>query len=212
MTKKFACVLIILYVALLLCSCSTYKCDINAVKQAIINITIEYEHFSTKCLGTAVYADGYILTTAHSFEQTYDQDYISSYCTINTQKYALTIISIDYHNDLALLQCKYEFDSTLTYKENPISGGDKLYLATDNVPNHPLYKATVVNYEQVIDYVTYSRSLISITTNACYGDSGAPIIDAKGNIIGILCAKLISSENTYFAVKSQTIQQFLEDI
>lgn len=212
MTKKFACVLIILYVALLLASCSTSKCNINDIKQAIINITVEYENFYTQCLGTAVYADGYILTTAHSFAQTYDQTYISSYCTINAQKYALTIISIDSHNDLALLQCEYEFHSTLTYKQNTISDGDKLYLVTDNVPNHPLYKATAVSYQQIIEYSTYSRSLISITTNACYGDSGAPVVDTKGEIIGILCAKLISCDNTYFAIKSQTIQQFLEDI
>lgn len=213
MTKKFAFVVIILYVSLIITSCNAYGSkEIDSIKQTIINVTVEYANFSTKCLGTAVYADGYILTTAHSFFDTYDNIYISSYCNIKGEKYALQVISIDHHNDLALLKCEYRFVSVATYKEHLVNDGDKLYLATDDITTHGLYEAKVINFNQDIDYDSYSRNLISITTDACYGDSGAPIIDTKGNIIGILCAKLVKDNNTFFVIKSQTIQEFLEDI
>lgn len=213
MIKKINIIAVIIYVTLLIATCTTYKKDnINLVKLSILNITIEYEDFDTKCLGTVAYADGYILTTAHSFIDTYSQSYISSYCNINCKKYVLNIISIDRHNDLALLKCDYNFSSTVAYIDQNTNCGDKLYLATDNVLMHNMIKATVVSNNQYIEYASYSRNLISINTNACFGDSGSPLIDSKGNIVGILCAKLKTDDNIFFVIKSQTIRLFLEDI
>ena len=212
MAKKFSFLSVILYLTLILSSCSAYNDSITDIKDTIVDITVQYENVSKKCMGIAVYADGYILSTAHSFIDTYQGNYISSYCNINNAKYALEVIVTDKQNDLVLLKCTYQFTRTALFNNNSSYAKNRLYLATDNIKSHPPYEVTILNTSQIIEYSNYSRELISISANACYGDSGAPLIDNKGNIIGILCAKLSSDNNTYFAVKSTTITKFLESV
>lgn len=213
MAKKIYFVIVVMCAITFVSGCGAYNSDgTTDIKGAIIDITVLYDNLNKKCLGTAVYADGYILSTAHSFTDTYKNTYISSYCTINQTKYVLSIIAVNTDLDLVLLKCNYNFSSVILYDNSILNKGDKLFLAADNIKSHAMYEAKVICPSQIIDYSSYKRELMSISVNAGYGDSGAPLVDKKGNTVGILCAKLIDENNIYFAIKGAAITKFLESV
>ncbi len=51
---------------------------------------------------------------------------------------------------------------------------------------------------------------ISIPVNP--GNSGGPLLDEQGNVVGVIRGKLVTAEGTGFAVKSHFIQQAIESI
>jgi S1-C subfamily serine protease len=51
---------------------------------------------------------------------------------------------------------------------------------------------------------------ISIPVNP--GNSGGPLIDEKGNVIGMIRGKLSNAEGTGFAIKSDLLKQIIDSV
>lgn len=110
--------------------------------------------------------------------------------------YCATVLSVDEENDLAILQIDstYKTTSYLTFSDKEINIGDSVYVS---------------GYPQGID-LTISNGIISnnkhissfsqgeyflITAAATSGNSGGPVVNASGEVVGVLTAKYPEAEN-----------------
>ncbi len=211
MTKKI--VIILLCVAIVLISACTNisKPKLAVVKASIINITLEYPDIITECVGVAIDNDGNILTTAHIIKEEYDLDNISIYCNIKSVKYEAHIIAIDRQKDLALIKCGCLINSLITFIDKDLYVGEKIRVAVNTLNGGNDVEGVVINSNQKISYTTYTRDLLSINANLSLGYSGSPVIDNKGYAVGIISAKKVNDNTTFFAIKSAEIIEFLEE-
>lgn len=132
----------------------------------------------------------------------------------------LKILAIDRKNDLAILKAELRPDDTF-----PIAKEDAILLEEIYVAGYPFGKSisgSVKVTKGVISSLSglgNNYSNIQIDASLQPGNSGGPIINKKGNVVGVAVAKLdykkvieafnTIPENTNFGVKSSTLNQFL---
>ena len=159
--------------------------------------------------GFAISNDGYIITNYHVTEgadSVYIQDSKGGY-------YKASVVSFDQKNDVALLKVanksftfgKGELPYTLATAKKGL--GARVY---------------TLGFPQ--DEVVYNEGYISghngflgdsmqyqLELPASFGQSGAPVMDAQGNVIGIVTARQGDAGST-FAVSSKAIHELLSNL
>jgi TRAP-type C4-dicarboxylate transport system substrate-binding protein len=132
----------------------------------------------------------------------------------------LKILAIDRKNDLAILKAELRPDDTF-----PIAREDAILLEEIYVAGYPFGKSISGSVKVTKGVVSSLSGLgnnysnIQIDASLQPGNSGGPIINKKGNVVGVAVAKLdykkvieafnTIPENTNFGVKSSTLNQFL---
>ncbi len=174
-----------------------------------------------------VSASGHIITNNHVVEDTSITD-ISSKCdTVNVflknQKYEAQIISQDSQNDLALLKIKDELiiKNFATFRSNGPILGEKI-----TALGFPFGKSISSQIKLTSGNVSSLSGLgdeftrMQIDAALQPGNSGGPIYDKSGNVIGVAVAKAsifffleafgTLPENMNFGIKSSVVKTFLE--
>lgn len=132
----------------------------------------------------------------------------------------LKILAIDRKNDLAILKAELRPDDTF-----PIAREDAILLEEIYVAGYPFGKSISGSVKVTKGVVSSLSGLgnnysnLQIDASLQPGNSGGPIINKKGNVVGVAVAKLdykkvieafnTIPENTNFGVKSSTLNQFL---
>lgn len=159
--------------------------------------------------GFALTANGYILTNLHvvdGADSVYVQDNKgNSYKAIVKRK--------DSQYDLAILKIVDESFGSLSnlpyrLKQNVIGMGESVYtlgFPKDDAVYGQGYVSSKTGYNG--DTTQYQ---VSIPVNP--GNSGGPLLDHDGNIIGVISAKQSQVDGATFAVKSKYIQEALNSI
>jgi serine protease Do len=161
--------------------------------------------------GFALSNDGYIVTNYHVTEGA-DSLYIQ---TRDGNYYKASTVSFDANTDIAILKVeskkfKFSKQGTIPYSFAPSKSGLGERIFTLGYPQ---------------DEIVYSEGYIS-SRNGYLGDSmqyrlelpaepgqsGAPVIDANGTIIGIVTGKESKSVGTTYAVSSNTMLRMLKNI
>jgi serine protease Do len=156
--------------------------------------------------GFAITKDGYVLTSYHVIQDA-KQIYISNESVGQLQA---EVVYSDKLLDLALLKVKE--DSFPGFKEIPFAlkksisdPGEKVF--TLGFPREDL----VFGDGSISSYTGYEGDTtayqISIPVNP--GNSGGPLFDNHGNLIGIISGKNESAEGASFAVKSKWINEYI---
>jgi S1-C subfamily serine protease len=132
-----------------------------------------------------------------------------------------TIVALARQNDLALLKLSAPVVAVATFREGAVRLGEAVI-----VLGFPLYaivstepSLTMGNVSALVGLRNDSRE-IQISAPVQPGNSGAPLIDASGNVIGIVNAKLDAirtaeatgdiPQNVNFAIRGSVIRQFLD--
>lgn len=197
MARKL-CPFLLILVLFLTCSCTTTG-GINGYVVEII-----CDDGLNEAVGTGFLLEGgYILTAAHIFSGAHDGGAVCTVKTFNGGEYETDIICLDVDNDLALLRSKSE---------------DGLHLAA-TFPDEGS-RAVIVSVEsEITATVTGARSceapdkpplLIQLATYLPKGMSGAPVVDKKGTVTGIICARSLDGVFAY-AVPVSVIREFLKN-
>ncbi|WP_428939856.1 trypsin-like peptidase domain-containing protein [Fontivita pretiosa] len=162
--------------------------------------------------GFVISADGYILTNRHVVSGPDGQDLLFRVRLDDGTEKNAQLVAADPEYDIALL--KISASSPLAY----------LKLAEADLPN-PGARCLVLGYP-VADVLDFKMQVTSgeisstnesdeypltLSANTTHGNSGGPIVDRDGHVIGMLSAGLRAYDATYVkAVSAGQIRRFLE--
>ncbi|HUX83769.1 MAG TPA: trypsin-like peptidase domain-containing protein [Chitinophagaceae bacterium] len=152
--------------------------------------------------------DGYMATNYHVIENS-DSIYVQD---DRGNAYKAKLVFQDPATDLAILKI---LDSTFRMPEPPYS-----------ISNHPAdlgEEVYTLGYPK--DNIVYGKGYISaetgfrddtssyqVTLNVNPGNSGGPLLDNRGNIVGIVSGKQTPSMDIAFAVKSSCLEPLLDSL
>jgi serine protease Do len=192
---------------------NTVKQNVNAQNAAIRNMN--HEKASPKATtsfgatGFLISSAGYVVTN-HHVVQGADSIYLEN---SNGESFKSKILYIDPLNDLAVLYIDDPAYKKLkqipyTFKDSPSDLGEEVF--TIGFPrDEAVYGQGYVssNSGYAGDTTAYQ---VAIPVNP--GNSGGPLLDAKGQVIGMISGKQTGTDGASFAIKTKTLVQSLEAI
>jgi V8-like Glu-specific endopeptidase len=165
--------------------------------------------------GFAINNQGYILTNNHVVENS-KEVFVKGFNSDFNKQYKAEIVLRDKNNDLALLRIVDEdLDSfanpPYTFKRSLSEVGESVFAL-----GYPL-RATMGDEIKLTNGIISSKSGFQgditnyqISVPVQPGNSGGPLLDNQGNIIGVISAKHIGAENASYAVKIIYLMNMLE--
>lgn len=159
--------------------------------------------------GFALTQNGYFITSLHVIKDA-DSVFIQNQ---NAQTYKAVTVFRNEQSDIAIL--KVVSPDFSPYKALPYSFTDKSGNIGEHVFTLGYPREEMVYGEGALsaasgfegDTVSYQ---ISIPVNP--GNSGGPLLDDKGNVIGLISGKQTETEGAAFAVKSQSIISIIQEL
>jgi serine protease Do len=165
--------------------------------------------------GFIISSDGYVITNDHViqgetkvtvvlFEKGKDG-------TLNKRILdKVKIVATNAYEDLALLRLEGEKDLPTTYlaDSDEIRVGQGCY-AIGNP--HGLERTVSEGIVSTLNRVMDGRTHLQITAAVNPGNSGGPLFNLKGEVIGVVDLKLIFSEGLNFAIPVDRVKRFLRD-
>ena len=159
--------------------------------------------------------EGYVVTNYHVVDGA-THVYIKGVGGDFSQEYAATVVEVDKENDLAIV--KIEDSKFTSFGNIPYSiqtaaaeiGEDIFVLGypmTDVMGEEIKLTTGVIN--SCSGYKGDNRSY-QISAPIQPGNSGGPLFNKKGEVIGIVNAKLLGAENAGYAIKAQYLSKYLD--
>ena len=167
-------------------------------------ISVYDENAKQLGIGTCfVYSsDGQIITNYHVIENAY-----AALITVNNKVYSVKqILAYDENIDLAILKVDATGLTTANLCTQPVKTGETVYAIGSSRGLTNTYSRGMITYaDRVIDDVSYVQHDASIT----YGNSGGPLINIYGEVIGINTWGISDSQNLNFAVFADEIDNLV---
>ncbi len=171
-----------------------------------------------KAQGTCflISANGYLVTNNHCVQDAkeltvtgIDGDFVT--------KYAAAVVATDPSNDLALIKItnkNLKFDAPpYSIRSSGVAQGDKIYAL--GFPMADDMGKEVKITDGIISAKSGAQGDISkfqISAAVNFGNSGGPLIDEEGNVVGVIYAKSSIAESAGYAVKSSYLETFLKNV
>ena len=161
--------------------------------------------------------DGYIITNHHVINEA-SQIKIQGINGDFLTEYVAQVIGVDKSNDLALLKISGEVPTCFNaipygIKTSISDVGENIY-----VLGYPL-TATMGEEIKLTNGIISARTgfdgdvtTYQLSAPVQPGNSGGPMFDEDGNVIGVICAKHIGAENVAYAVKTSQVKNLIESI
>lgn len=143
--------------------------------------------------GFVISSDGKIVTNYHVIEGAYSAD-----ITINNTKYTISsVLAYDANIDLAILKINASGLTAATICKNPVNVGSTVYAIGSSRGLTNTFSQGIVTAS---DRVVYGVSHVQHDASITHGNSGGPLINVYGEVIGINTWGLTDSQNLNFAV------------
>lgn len=179
-----------------------------------VSIAVENREGSGSGSGIVLTEDGYIITCAHVVD-----DQSSAVVTTNDGKeFDAELVGIDLQTDLALLKinatglmpAQFGQDTQLRVGDEAFAIGDPLGATFHGTLTNGIISA--INRDVTLR--GYSMSLIQTTAALNSGNSGGPLLNIYGQVVGINNMKMVSTSTTVeglgFAIPTSTAKGILE--
>ena len=165
--------------------------------------------------GVIISKDGYIITNDHVIS---DAREISVFLN-DGQNFTAEIIGRVPYSDIALLKINTEFDLTPieTSKSENLKVGDWV-IAIGNafgLVGTPTVTVGIVSAKERVMVTEDDRTLTDmIQTDAAIneGNSGGPLVNLKGELVGINSTIMRGAEGIGFAISSDLVQRYIDDL
>lgn len=193
---------------------NTVKRNVNAQNAVINSINSERRkgnesesHFGAT--GFMISANGYVVTNYHVVKDA-DSVHLQN---IEGEAFRADVLYIDPANDLALLHIadstyKPQKSAPYTFKETTSAIGEEVFtigFPRDDMVYGQGYLSSQTGYAG--DTTAYQ---ISIPVNP--GNSGGPVLDSRGNVIGIISGKQTGLDGASFAIKTEALLKSISAI
>lgn len=129
------------------------------------------------------------------------------------QEFKTKIIYVDHKSDLAFLKIDdedYKPFSSLPYGISKSSGDLGEQIFTLGYPRDEIVYGE--GYMSAITGLEGDTLACQITVAANPGNSGGPVLDKNGDVIGVLSARQIQTQGAVFAIKSKNIFKALDEL
>ena len=162
--------------------------------------------------------NGYIITNYHLVENS-SSITVSGYTSNGNFNYNANLVCFDKNTDLALLQIRdesnYHNSDIPPYNvSNTINEiGDEVFIidlsSTDGNSDRVTSTTGIISSKMGFDD---NYSLYEITVLEQSHNSGAPVFNKKGQLIGLICSNQSKGNNVVFATKSNYIKMIVDTI
>ena len=153
--------------------------------------------------GIVMTATGEVLTNLHVIKNCVSPIEVRGENGVTT---TTTVLLTDPQNDLALLQTSYKPTKIPRVRDTRVKTGESVA-----VIGFPLATYDLTITEGIVSSLSGGgdSSLMTISAPANQGNSGGPVLDTNGLIVGVLTASQNDAQNTNYAVKSSAVRNFL---
>lgn len=160
---------------------------------------------------------GYVVTNYHVVNEATSIEIFGINKDIS-KAYKADVVGVDKVNDLALLKIKDDAFTSFgnipyNVKQTMAEVGEDIF-----VLGYPL-TTTMGTEVKLTNGIISSRSgfdgdiaLYQISAPIQPGNSGGPLFDKKGNLIGVICAKHLGAENAGYAIKMSYLKNLVESV
>ncbi len=166
--------------------------------------------------GFIISQDGYVLTNAHVIK---DSDKDSILVTLyNSSSYPATVVGYDVDNDIAILKINVTGLTPVKFgSSSSLSVGDRVYTIGDPLGslNYTMTGGLVSALNRIIntensDYISTFQTDAAVNS----GNSGGPIINGYGQVVGIVTAKYSEQgvEGLGFALPIDNVLYMINEI
>lgn len=184
----------------------------NQRRRAPRNETPQRRRSDASGSGFVISGDGYVVTNHHVIE-----DATELAVSLGGRQYPAEVKGIDPATDLALL--KIDVEEELDYLEfansDGVRVGDWIMVIGSPLQLQNSVSVGVVSAKGRSINITADRSLENfIQTDAAinFGNSGGPLVDLRGRVVGIATAINFGAENIGFAVPVNTLKTVLPQL
>ena len=206
MKKIISCILLTL-IAINLCSCTEIFNKMNFISNELsaeeiyalaapstVEITAESNDFTSTGTGFFYDNSGTVITNYHVI----DGCYSGTITVSDGGKYdILTIIGYNKDLDIAVLSTSKKDSIPLTIRTDTINTGEKVYALGSSLGLSGTFSEGIVSSSnRIIDGYNYIQTTAPISS----GNSGGPLLDKNGNVIGINTATIEDGENISLAI------------
>jgi serine protease Do len=156
--------------------------------------------------GFIISSDGYIVTNYHVIAYAVEQGFSLTVMMHNGKSFPAKVIGYEQDNDLAVIKIDATGLSTVTMGNNDtMKVGDKIYAVGNPLGelDYTMTNGIVSALDRVIQVEdTTSINMFQIDAAVNAGNSGGPVYNSKGQVIGIVSAKYASTgvEGLGFAI------------
>lgn len=174
----------------------------NSAQNSVFLVYLNGANGSPEALGSAfLVAPRVLVTNAHVVEAG------NPVLAVGPVRIPLKIIRIDRKNDLATLSV----DADLTSSPLPLAStaahpGDQIFAIGNPEGLEKTISEGIISGIRQID----DRSLLQITSPISHGSSGGPILNAKGEVVGVAVGMLEDGQNLNFAVPVAYVRSILQ--
>jgi S1-C subfamily serine protease len=194
------------------------KKENNHIKKRLNDLSVslqqeDQKEYAASATGFMISANGYIVTNRHVVSEA-DEVYVESTTYDNVkQRYRAKVVHKNPALDLALLKITDSTFKPLAYMPYALNTreadlGETVY--TLAYPREDIvYGDGAISAHTGNDGDT-SKYQISVPVNP--GNSGAPLLDAKGNLVGIVTGKNPNEDGAAFAIKSKHLFTLAREI
>lgn len=174
------------------------------------------QHKKSQATCFLINEEGYFLTNFHCIENAKEIT-IKGIDGDFTTKYGATLIASDPSNDLALLKINnknVKFNiPPYAIRSSGVAQAEKVYAL-----GFPMAEA-MGQEMKITDGIISAKSGVhgdiskfQISASVNPGNSGGPLIDDQGNLIGVIYAKSTVAESAGYAIKASYLESFLKNV
>lgn len=185
---------------------------------ATVSITVYAGRSAAYGSGMILTSDGYVLTCAHVIENTES----AVVTTSDGTEYDAELVGSDVQTDLAVLKIDAQGLTPVTFtSSDDLVVGEQVYAIGD--PLGPQFRGSLTDglisgLNRQVSSNGYSMTLIQTTAAVNSGNSGCPLFNDRGQVIGVVNMKMSSSgstasiDNMGLAVPSAIVKKIVETL
>ncbi len=172
-------------------------------KDAMLEISAIDKKGKSMTVGSGFFisADGYIATNYHVIKGAYSLSVVkytggSAIASVKVVAYSETL-------DVAILKIETSNEKYLEFSSTVVETGDTIYALGSTLGLTDTFTYGVVsNPNRIIN----GKECVQFTAPISGGNSGGPLLDTTGKVIGIVTMQMVDGQNINFAIKSSVVE------
>lgn len=150
-------------------------------------------------------SDGTIITNYHVIEGGYE----GIVKIKNGGKFDIeSILGFDEELDIAIIKIEYQSEYVLNKRTTELTTGEKVYTIGSSEGLTDSFSSGIIS---AVNRDIAGKSFIQTTAPISHGNSGGPLIDRFGNVIGITSAGIEEGQNLNLAISVSEIENIARD-